>query len=61
MFEILKIGKIIINFDETVIKATTGRNLSWDKKGAGACRLHSKKIDNLSLMAAISSKGDVFY
>jgi hypothetical protein len=61
MLEILESDKLIINFNETVISSTTGRNQSREKRGSSNSRLYAKKIDYLSLMAAISTRGDIFF
>lgn len=57
----MKQSKIILNFDETIIKMTTAKHFSWCKRGQSNQRIFGKPISGLSLLVAVSSEGDIFY
>ena len=61
MLEVCKQRKVIVNFDETCIRGTTGRAYTWAYKGTNPSRYHFKEVKDLALLAAISTEGDIFF
>lgn len=61
LIEIMQQEKVILNFDESVIKSTNSMRYSFDIRGQLSQRYIGKPIAGLSLMLAVSSIGDVFF
>ena len=61
MISILERNKVILNFDESVISGTTGRSYSWDFKGQSSGKTFKQEISGLSIMAAASSSGEIYF
>ncbi len=61
MIEILERGKVLINFDETMIGSTTSRCRSWDRRHIFTGRCFKREFPGLSLLLAISSDAKVYF
>ena len=53
--------KVIINFDETVIRQSDNSSYSWEQKCITAHRKIGKPISGLSLLLAVTSQGDLYF
>lgn len=61
MVELMASEKVIINFDESVLRCTNNQTHNWGWRGQPANRFFGKSICSLSVMLAVSSGGDVFH
>ena len=58
---ILRDGKILINFDESIIGGTTSQSFSWERRGNVPGRVIKRTLSGVSIMLAISSDGIKFF
>ena len=61
IIEVMKEGKIILNFDESVINLTTSRSHSWCERKSSTARSFCRRISGLSILVAVSSIGDIIF
>ena len=57
---LVKPEHMVVNIDETLFSRSTKINYSWTKKGVWSNVNNSTLIGSLSLLAAITNKGDWF-
>ena len=56
----LKSGKRVLNFDESVLHMTVGRRYSWCSRGKPNLRILGKELAGLSVLLAVSSEGELY-
>ena len=61
MVAILEAGKILINFDESVINSTTSQSYSWVSKAHNVGRAFKKTVSGMSILLAVTSDGEIFF
>ena len=61
MLELMAERKVVINFDETVIRGTTRRCYSWADKKTHPMHFYSQEVTDLALLVALSSEGDILF
>lgn len=60
LVEVMRSGKVLLNFDESVIRLTSGRCYSWARRCKSNQRVIAKDVDGLSMLVAVSSEGDIY-
>lgn len=60
LVEILKAGKRVLNFYESVLHTTIGNRFSWCPRGKVNLRVLGKEIIGLSVLLTASSEGMVY-
>ena len=61
LLSILETNKVIINFDETIIRQTDNQKYSWDLKSGSHHRTVGKNICGLSILLAVTTLGTVYF
>ena len=61
MVNILEEGKTLINFDESVINATTSQCYSWVNKAHNIGRAYKKVVSGMSILLAVTSSGEIYF
>jgi hypothetical protein len=59
--QVLQEGRIIINVDESVLRATDHRTRGWSPYGRRTFASHSQRLFSLNIIAAMTSEGKVFF
>ena len=54
-------GRIVVNVDESVLRATDHRTRGWCPYGRRTFSSHSQRLFSLNIIAAITSDGRVFF
>ena len=57
----LQAGKILINIDESVLRATDHRTRGWSPFGRRTFASHSQRLFCVNIIAAITTTGQVLY
>ena len=61
IIEYLTAGKRIINIDESSLSATDNRRRSWVGFGVKNITSHSQRLNQVNMIAAVSSRSDFFF
>jgi hypothetical protein len=61
ILRLLKFGKTIINFDESIISGTCSKSYSWERKGRTQSRVLKRSTSGISILLAVSSDGIRFF
>jgi hypothetical protein len=61
LIHILKQGKIIINFDESMIGGTSSQSRSWERRESLPGRAIKRTLDGVAILLAVSSDGIKFF
>jgi hypothetical protein len=59
--QVMQEGRVIINVDESVLRATDHRTRGWSPYGRRTFASHSQRLFSLNIIAAMSSEGKVFF
>jgi hypothetical protein len=57
----LKAGTEIINIDESIIRSTDPRKRGWVRQGKRVLTSHALRLPQISIIAAITSKGRTYF
>lgn len=57
----LKQGKIIINYDESIMGGTTSWSYSWERRKDVPGRVIKRKMSGISILLSVSSDGIRFF
>jgi transposase len=59
--QILEEGKVLINVDESVLRATDHRTRGWNPFGRRTFSSHSQRLFSVNIIAAITTRGQVLF
>lgn len=59
--ELLHAGRVIINVDESIISRTINRTRSWLPNGRRTFVAASKRLEQINIIAGVSSAGGLYY
>jgi len=57
----LQEGRVLINVDESVLRATDHRTRGWSPYGRRTFASHSQRLFSLNIIAAMTSEGKVIF
>lgn len=58
---LLRAGREIVNIDESIIRTTDHRKKGWTKPGRRILVSNAVRLPQISMIAAVTSKGRVFF
>jgi len=61
MLDVMSRQQVIISFDETIIRAGTGRSYSWANRHDNVERHYTNEVNDLSLLVAVVSDGTIIF